>query len=633
MADDEDDLAAAMAMSLGQSSAAPAPPAPQSAAQAAAAALRANPSGALAEADSVGVVAKLLGNLARSPGEEKFRRVRVGNSKISKALGCDGARELLAAAGFAEAGDALEVPAQVPAAEVAAAAREALEALASVGLGPFLLAAQLRADSAVRCVCALPQGGLATGAMDNLVRVYSQGFESEPRLLSGHQRRAGVDGVLAVAAMGPESIASAGRDGKILLWRNGAVESTLEGHGEGVQGTNVHVVCCLARRDDGSLFSGGWDKTVRAWHGGAQSGVLQGHEVAVNAVAILPGGDIASGSGDQTIGIWRGGARLRSVGAGAPVRALCACGDSGLLASATNDGFARVWDPASGKQLAEMRVANTYLLSIGFCASSGELAAGADDGTLAVMALAGDGGLRLVERIQLCGEVYGLAFLESGDLQRPPGTRAARCGRGAPCGQPRRRRGRSTPPGRGRCRRTDVTLGGRKMALQWNRGEEPQAVARRFVEANGLDPAHAGDVTAFVLQQHQAMAGPGAGAAHGGSYDFSYPVEVADGRRLKISWNRGDDPQQVAVAFARQHGGIAADELPAIAQFLQQVSGGPAAPTFVQQAPAAAPEPPEAQKQQALAQVTAMGFSEAQARAALQASGWSLELAVQALLG
>lgn len=35
-----------------------------------------------------------------------------------------------------------------------------------------------------------------------------------------------------------------------------------------------------------------------------------------------------------------------------------------------------------------------------------------------------------------------------------------------------------------------------------------------------------------------------AGTAPGGGKDFNYPVEVADGRRLTISWNRGENPQE-----------------------------------------------------------------------------------------
>eukprot|EP00747_Dinoflagellata_sp_TGD_P214943 gnl/TRDRNA2_/TRDRNA2_87738_c2_seq1.p1 gnl/TRDRNA2_/TRDRNA2_87738_c2~~gnl/TRDRNA2_/TRDRNA2_87738_c2_seq1.p1 ORF type:complete len:174 (-),score=48.60 gnl/TRDRNA2_/TRDRNA2_87738_c2_seq1:59-580(-) len=173
------------------------------------------------------------------------------------------------------------------------------------------------------------------------------------------------------------------------------------------------------------------------------------------------------------------------------------------------------------------------------------------------------------------------------------------------------------------------------MTVQWNRGEEAQAVANRFISQNGLDPAHTGDVVAFVLHaQQQAASGGGnaAGAgAGGGNKDFNFPVEVADGRRLQISWNRGEDPQAVAMAFARQYG-IGAHEIPDIVNFIAQVSGGPApapAPVLAQQAPAVSP----AMQQQAMLQVMEMGFDEATARSALQAVGWSVEAAVQRLLG
>lgn len=56
-----------------------------------------------------------------------------------------------------------------------------------------------------------------------------------------------------------------------------------------------------------------------------------------------------------------------------------------------------------------------------------------------------------------------------------------------------------------------------------------------------LDPAELhrpGDVIAFVNQSMQQQTIQSAGGK-----DFNYPVEVADGRRLTISWNRGENPQ------------------------------------------------------------------------------------------
>ena len=67
--------------------------------------------------------------------------------------------------------------------------------------------------------------GLHLSEQDNLIRVYdapnftSGGF-SQPRILSGHQRRAGVDGVLALVVVDGQLV-SAGRDGRIIVWKDG----------------------------------------------------------------------------------------------------------------------------------------------------------------------------------------------------------------------------------------------------------------------------------------------------------------------------------------------------------------------------------------------------------------------------
>ena len=137
---------------------------------------------------------------------------------------------------------------------------------------------------------------------------------------------------------------------------------------------------------------------------------------------------------------------------------------------------------------------------------------------------------------------------------------------------------------------------------------------------------------AFVMQAMQGS-GPGNGPGYAAK-DFNFPVEVADGRRLTISWNRGDDPQQVALRFAQQHGGIGAAELPDIANFVQQASGPGSGPASFQQAPAApAARVTPAMQRQLVDQVTSMGFPDAMARSALEASNWDIESAISRLLG
>lgn len=71
---------------------------------------------------------------------------------------------------------------------------------------------------------------------DNLIRVYdcpdASGSFSQPRVLSGHQRRAGVDGVLALVEDSGAQLVSAGRDGRIIVWKDGVQAGGVDGSGE-----------------------------------------------------------------------------------------------------------------------------------------------------------------------------------------------------------------------------------------------------------------------------------------------------------------------------------------------------------------------------------------------------------------
>jgi hypothetical protein len=64
----------------------------------------------------VNTLLKLVGNVARAPGEDKFRRVRLGNPAVAARLGPwrEGAASLLELAGFRRAGagadEVLEMP-------------------------------------------------------------------------------------------------------------------------------------------------------------------------------------------------------------------------------------------------------------------------------------------------------------------------------------------------------------------------------------------------------------------------------------------------------------------------------------------------------------------------------------------
>eukprot|EP00913_Durusdinium_trenchii_P025292 g23743.t1 len=400
----EDDLAAALAMSMEPNEASGA----RTAGAFAVRRLREeNTAETLKEANSVAVLTTLLGNLVKNPSEEKFRRVKLSNPKISKALSCLGAQELLLSAGFVKSEELLEVP--------SSSTPEKVKALSFVA-GQLVLAAQLRAEGEVRCVTTLESGGVAFGSMetwlltsekdrvgaDNLIRVYET-LGPPPRLLSGHQRRAGVDGVLALAAVpGTGRLVSAGRDGRIIVWQDGQEVADLKGHGENMEGTNVHVVSALAMTKDGCLISGGWDKTVRLWENQSQKYMMTGHEIAINAVAGLRKHCFDVEMLDlRCIGIWRDGQKLKSLQAKQVVRALCAL-DGSLLCAGTNDGCMRVWDTNSGQMLAERRVAQSYVLAL--ARRGDQLAAGTSDGQVVILSWTG-GELQVKEELQVSQEV------------------------------------------------------------------------------------------------------------------------------------------------------------------------------------------------------------------------------------
>jgi hypothetical protein len=126
---------------------------------------------------AVGVLTTLLVNLAKEPGNAKFRRIPTTNARIKAALAVPGAAAILTACGFEPADEAMAVPASTSDLEVGSLAAAALSDLdeASIAEGvPFLLS--LRYDHTphgARSCCAVGHGAtLVSGAMDNLIRLW-----------------------------------------------------------------------------------------------------------------------------------------------------------------------------------------------------------------------------------------------------------------------------------------------------------------------------------------------------------------------------------------------------------------------------------------------------------------------------
>lgn len=193
----------------------------------------------------------------------------------------------------------------------------------------------------VSSLAVLQDGGLVTGAWDNMVRVWRNG--SHIQRLEGH-----ASNVEALAALPHGKLASGSWDCTVRIWdvANSTCLLTLLGH--------TNIVSALAVLPEGKLASGSWGcDDVRVWdtETGACLRTLEGRTMlGVNCLAALPDGQLASGSNDKTVRIWdvlTGVCKLTLKGHASDVNALAALPD-GKLASGSADETVRVWDVKSG---------------------------------------------------------------------------------------------------------------------------------------------------------------------------------------------------------------------------------------------------------------------------------------------
>jgi WD40 repeat protein len=202
--------------------------------------------------------------------------------------------------------------------------------------------------SHANCVALTRDGRtLASGGMDNCVRVWEAATGRPARVLHGH-----TDEVLAVAfAPGGDVLASGSADGTVRIWEvtTGRPRHTCVGH-------NKHWVDSVAFSADGRvLYSGGRDGRVRLWDvadGAERPGfTLSDRRDQVLCVALRPDGQaLAWGSRDGKV-------RVRGTAEGqAPVTlgehksmvwAVTFSPDGTAVASGSLDGTAKLWDTAA----------------------------------------------------------------------------------------------------------------------------------------------------------------------------------------------------------------------------------------------------------------------------------------------
>ncbi len=233
--------------------------------------------------------------------------------------------------------------------------------------------------AAVHTLTFAPGGKLlASGSADGTTRLWELSRTRRPQLLGSS------GSAVYTVAFSPDGrrLASGGNDSLLRLWdvTTGAQQRVLEGHADAV--TDVRF------SPDGKLLaSASRDRSVRLWPlAGGEPRLLEGHTGAVRGVAFSPDGrQLASAGDDARVWLWElaesklGERRLLTSGASRTYS--LAFSPRGLLGVPRADGSALLLDPSGRAPARELRGHAGEVNVLRFSADGATLATASDDGT------------------------------------------------------------------------------------------------------------------------------------------------------------------------------------------------------------------------------------------------------------
>ncbi len=197
-------------------------------------------------------------------------------------------------------------------------------------------------------------------------------------VLRGHE-----GAVNAVVALPDGGFATAGDDGRILLWPPGSRAPALA-----IQ-AGAAPIAALALAPDGTLLAAaGWDGSIRLWSmDGAARGERLGHQGPVSDVAFRPDGTLASTGADATLRLWPSdGSAPTVLRFDTPLHHVRVAPD-GQMVVAGADGTLRFLD-AAGQEQGRLEVAPTPVIALALAPDGSRLAAGGVRGSVSLVELA-----------------------------------------------------------------------------------------------------------------------------------------------------------------------------------------------------------------------------------------------------
>ncbi|MBD2181436.1 trypsin-like peptidase domain-containing protein [Planktothrix sp. FACHB-1355] len=266
---------------------------------------------------------------------------------------------------------------------------------------------------------AISQDGtiLASGSMDNTIKIWNRSTGKELRTLTGHTN------YINSIAISPDSkiLASGANDGTVKIWNlaNGRLINSLTG--------DKNYVRSVAISPDGTTLASGSanDANIKIWN--LQTGkllrTLTGHRNYVNAVDFSADGkSLASGSTDLTINIWNPntGELQQTLKGHTNWIASVAIGSFGqIIASGGADNTIKIWNVKTGEMLYNLQAHSGVVRAVAIDPNAHILASGSDDGTIKIWNLHNGQllhTLQVRDRQGQIASVNSLAFSNDGQI-------------------------------------------------------------------------------------------------------------------------------------------------------------------------------------------------------------------------
>ena len=237
--------------------------------------------------------------------------------------------------------------------------------------------------SRVNAVAFSPDGGLiASAGADRSIKIWDpQTGEMRSELLDA-------SATVNAVAFGPgQAIASAGDNGKVLIWDLATRQSReLADHGARVNcvAYNPAAPAVVATASD--------DGTARVWEVASRTELqqLRGHTGPITSVAYSPDGNaIATAGADRQVRIWDAGTgdvRTPQLGHGRPVAAMAYSPRraSATMVTVDEDSIVRIWDLTSGRCQEPEEGPEDSINAVAFKLDGSEFATAIEDKTILI---------------------------------------------------------------------------------------------------------------------------------------------------------------------------------------------------------------------------------------------------------